>query len=238
MSSARLITSHQLGSSAQLSSAPQRTTAITQQRSTVRGRAVRFCAVLFRAACFAALFRTCRVLLEVIISYPVMVQLYRYQGLYAPGTSLLKYKICTPSAAQPSYSSAAQRSAVRYRAVPCLALRCGAALYFEHTAPRVMRSTRYQASLCTCVLVFLLILLPFDCPLSVLMFLLYSQITPVYQNVTSPASTQHSTALHSTGQSALHKYIALGIIKSLVAPNYGLFFPPPSHLVVFFLSRV
>ena len=52
------------------------------------------------------------------------------------------------------------------------------------------------------------------------------------QNLASPTS-----ALHSTGQSALHKQL-LAFIKSLAAPNHGLLFLPPSHLLqIFHLAR-
>ena len=52
------------------------------------------------------------------------------------------------------------------------------------------------------------------------------------QNVTSPASTHHST----TGQSISSAQAALGVIKSLVARNHGPHISAPSHLAAIFLS--
>ena len=69
---------------------------------------------------------------------------------------LLNHKKCTPRSAQLSYSSAAQRSAVRYRAlscpvVPCRALPCCAVLRFAALCCAVLRC----AALCCAVLCFL-----------------------------------------------------------------------------------
>ena len=139
-------------------------------------------------------------------------------------------KKCTPSLAQSSYSSAAQRSAVRCRAAPCRALRydpvpCFTVFSSEHTAvPGIMRNatagTRYRyARVCSslCLLHF------FSRPFLVLfVFFFASQIAhpcTAGKSVTSTTSTQHNT-----GQSGLHKEF-LGFVKSLVAPNHG---PLPS----------
>ena len=83
--------------------------------------------------------------------------------------------------AQFSPSTAQQRSAVRCRTVPCLALRCCAVLRCAFF--RTYSSSRYHATpgtdryICTCVLVFFS-LSSFDCPLSVLLCF-FSKIAPI-----------------------------------------------------------
>ena len=98
----------------------------------------------------------------------------------------------------------------------CRVVLCGAVL---RCAVFRTYSTRYRATyqvprtgmyLCTRVFPFLT-----ACPASVLFTILFLQIytRTTDQNVTSPASTQHSTG--ESGQ------VALGIINSLGAPNHG-----------------
>ena len=136
---------------------------------------------------------------------------------------------CTPSSAQLSYSSAAQRSAAPCGAVRCCALPCGsvlcraapcyAVLSFVHTVPGVVRSTRYQVPVCTCVLVCFAFFI--DCPLSVVFtFFFSSQVPPVLpiRTLHRQQATLHSTAQHGAISSA---QAALGSIKSLLAPSHG-----------------
>ena len=157
-------------------------------------RTVPCCAVLCHAACFAVL----------AISFkpgiiPSIIPLHRVCTYY-----IVEYKDVSCSA-QPSYSPAAQRSAVRCRMVPCLALRCcavpcRAVFIFEHAVPGIMQSTWwYKAPVCTCLLI--LLLSSFDCPLSVLFTFFFANYTRAAdQSVTSPTSTPHST-----GPSVLRK---------------------------------
>ena len=111
-------------SSAQLSSAQQRTAALVQQSAAPCG------AMLCRAVCFAVLTR----------SYmPVSFEVSLHQVCTYYVVELQTMHPQLRSARLHIYlSSAAQRSAVRCGAVPCPAfcgaVSCGAVLSFEHTA--------------------------------------------------------------------------------------------------------
>ena len=86
-----------------------------------------------------------------------------------------------------------------------------------------MRSTRYQVPVCTRVLVFLLsllIVLPLG-PLRV-----FFRISHPYCRAEHDIANEH-TAQHKAISSA---QVALGIIKSLVAPNHGPLLAAPSAL--------
>ena len=105
-------------------------------------------------------------------------------------------------------------------AVPCPAVRCGAVpccamLSFEDTVPGIMRSTRYQVPVCSCVL--------FCLPSSLI-------VHPLGPVLVSPTRKSHSYCQSecdiANKHKALHRAIssaqvALGITKSLVAPNHG-----------------
>ena len=164
----------------------------------MRCRAVRYCAAL------------CGVLRCTF--YFVHVRYHSKYHTRFVSTTLLSHKKCTPRSAQPSNSSAAPRSAVRCRAVPCLP--CGAVpcYAFFRTC-----STTYQLPVCTCVLVSLFS--SFGCPLSVLFRVLW-QITPVLCPSESDIANKHTAQ-----RGAASSKPALGIIKSLllVAPNHGPF---------------
>ena len=187
---------------APLSRAHRSASSAAQRRAVPRGavpcrvlpvpcRAVRYCcAVLCHAVpccvLFAVLF-TCQVSFEVPYHRHYCCT---YQVLYAESQKNIHY-----SSAQPSDSSAAQRSApcgaVRCRALPFGAVPCCAVLSFEHTTePGAMRYP-VPTGACACVRVFFS-LSSFDCPLSVLLFFRNYTHTGD-QNVASPTST-HSTA--------------------------------------------
>ena len=191
----------------QLSSAQQRTAAQEWQRNAVRCRAMPYCAVLCRAVpwyvlCCTYSFVQCQVSFE--LSYRVPVLLHHVCTYIVEAQ-----KMHTQFSAQPSYSSVAQRSTVRCRAVPCFVLRCGAVprcavLSFEHAAvPGIVRSTRYPRMYSSFSFLHFNVL-SWSC--------FFSPTTPltVDQNVNRPTSTQHST-----GQSALPKYL-------LAIPNRSL----------------
>ena len=171
-------------------------------------------AVLGRAACFAALTLS----YHLHASYHSKCHV-RYRCYYARfvHTTLLNCKKCTPSSAQLSsaqlisaqlqlsYSSAAQRIAVWCHVVPCLTLRCGAVpccafvrtyctrYHAKYKVPGIMRSTRYQVPVCTCVLVFLFSL--FDCSLGSHAFVLLANYTRI-----PPITTWHRQQAQSTAQ--------------------------------------
>ena len=115
---------------------------------------------------------------------------------------------------------AQQRSVMRCRAVPCLALRCGAVpccavLFFEHTVPGIMRNTRYQvryARVYSSLRFFNLIVLS----RSSSCVSVFRKLHP-YRRSERNITNRH-TAHHRAISSA---QIALGIVKSLVAPNHG-----------------
>ena len=134
------------------------------------------------------------------------------------------------SSAQLQLSSAAQ-----CRAVPCLALRCGAVLCFlsysaRYYAKYQVSGTRYRVPVCKCALVFLLSpLVVFSRSTSCLLFASCTRTRcTADQNATSPATAQPSTA-----QSALHKRLLVLSNRHVVAPNHqpiGLLSLPPSLL--------
>ena len=109
------------------------------------------------------------------------------------------------------------------RASPCGAVLCRAVLSFEHIVLGITQSTRYQAS-CEVlgtrypyVRVYSFSCFLYLIVLSVLMLLFCSQITPVYRRSQHGIANKHK-ARHRAMSSA---EVALGIIKSLVAPNHG-----------------
>ena len=104
-------------SSAQLSSAEQRTATKAQQRTAVRFGTERCCAVLRRAVpcCSAVFFRTCQE------SFRTNFQMHEgHAKLSSSGDQLTQLS----SAPQRQLSSAVLCSAVRCRAVPCGAVLC------------------------------------------------------------------------------------------------------------------
>ena len=112
--------------------------------------------------------------------------------------------------------------AVRCRAVPYLALWCGAVLcrtvlFFEHVVPDIMRSARYQVPVCTyvCARLFAFFI---DCPpsRSSSRFFLSRKLHSRCRSERNIAN-KHTAHLWATRSAK----VALGIIKSLVAPNHG-----------------
>ena len=92
-------------------------------------------------------------------------------------------------------------------------------LYFEHTAELgiycEVTGTRYRyVRVCTCLFAFFGdFVLPLG-PFRVCFFTNYTRTAD--QNVTSPTNTQHST-----DRATSSAQVALGIIKSRVAPSHG-----------------
>ena len=134
--------------------------------------------------------------------YQVPVLLYHVCTYY-----IFYHKKCTPTSqlnpAIPQHCSAApcgvvrcHASWLRFSAVPCCTV-----LSLEHTAPSITRSTRYQAPVCTGVLLIIILLFSYEYPLSFVSVFCFSRKLhhAADQNVASPTSTQHST-----GQPALH----------------------------------
>ena len=131
-----------------------------------------------------------------------------------------KNTLTAHSSVQLQLSSAAQRSAAPCAAVPCPAVLSRAALCFFSSIQQyhVSRDTRYRPPVCTWALA--VSLSSFDCPLGPSPPENYTRTGD--HNVTSPTSTQHRVI--SSAQ------VALGIIKSLDAPNHG---PLPSAAFTF-----
>lgn len=139
----------------QLSSAMQRTAALAQQSGAVRCRAlsssvVQCGRVLWCGAILCGSMPCCAVLRAVIYILVRTCQVSFDQVSYSSNevhhtrfvrTTLWHHKKCTPSSAQHSYSyMRAQTIAVQCRAVPLLALPCGAVtccavVSFEPTVP-------------------------------------------------------------------------------------------------------
>ena len=190
----------------------RRTAALAQKSSAVWCRALP-CDVVLCGAARYLLFRRRQVSFDEVVSYS-STEVCHTRSV---GTTLLNHKKCTPSSAQLSYSSAA-RSAAPYGAVRCRALRCGAVpccagLSFENTVPGIMRSTRYRyVRVHSSFLLFSVIVLPLG-PLDVSP---PRKLHP-YCGSERDIANKH-TAQHRATSSA---QVALGIIKSLVAPNHG-----------------
>ena len=131
---------------------------------------------------------------------------YPYYTTRLVRTTLLNKKKTLPAqlTAQLFFSSAVLRRAVRWRALRCGAVACCSALSFVHTAvPGIMQSIRYQVTVqFTCVLLVDLLSrsIILSRPSSYCIFPFASCTRTANENVTSPASMQHST-----GQSAVHK---------------------------------
>ena len=124
--------------------------------------------------------------------------------------------------AQLSPTIAQQCSAAPCSAVPCPALRCYAvlllrrALFRTHSSTRYHAQSRHQVSICTCVTrIFAFIMEGTLGPLHPVFFLANYTRT-AGQNVTLPASTQHSTTQHNTAQhrTISSAHVPLGIIKN------------------------
>ena len=112
------------------------------------------------AAFFAVLSILYRVSFEVSHQVPALLRrVFPYYFFY--------HKKCTPSSAQPSYTSSLN-SAAPCGAVPCPAVGCCAVLRcaFVRTYSSTRYQAKYQGPVCACVIVFSL---SFHCPLSVLM---------------------------------------------------------------------
>ena len=129
---------------------------LAAQYGAVPCPAVRYCAVLCRAACYAV----------ITLSYTPGIIRSIIPGTVTPRfvrIASLNHKKCIPSSARLNYSSAAQR-----RAVPCPAL-CGAArcsavvrcAFFRTYSNRYHAKHRYQYVLVYSVFYFLI-----GCPLS------------------------------------------------------------------------
>ena len=114
--------------------------------------------------------------------------------------------------AQLKLSSAAPCGAVRCRALPCGAVLCRAALCF---VSYVQYHVPCEVPVCMCVLVFFAFLI--DCPLSVLFVPPPPRHLHPYCQSERDIASKH-TAQHRVTSSA---QVALGFIKSLVAPNHG-----------------
>ena len=115
----------------------------------------------------------------------------------------------------------------------CRALPCGAALCFlsnTQSVPGIMRSSRYQIPVCTCLLVFLLSTLMRPPSRSSSCFFFRKLNT--YCRSECGIANNH-TAQHRAISSA---QAALGIIKSLVVPNHRSFLPVPFTLSCIFPS--
>ena len=126
---------------------------------------------------------------------------------------MLNHKKCSRSLAQPSYSSAAPRSAVPCPAVLCRAARCFLPNIQQYQAPC---DTRYRpVCLWVCTRLFFS-LSAFDRPLSVL--LPRPRKLHTYWRSEREIANKH-TAQHRAIRSAYTA--ALGIIKLLDAPNHG-----------------
>ena len=103
----------------------------------------------------------------------------------------------------------------------CRALFCGAVLC--HAARCCHSNIQHQVSCevpgtrCRYVRVLVLLLSSFNCPLSVICIFFSSQITPV--NCRSQRGIAYKHAEQHRAISS--EQVALGIIKSLVAPNHG-----------------
>ena len=183
-------------------------------------RGVPWGAVLCRAV-------PCCVLAVLTISYNARYHSkYGYQVpvlLYHVCTYIFYHKKCTPTSqlnpSIPQHRSAApcgvvrcHASWLRFSAVPCCTV-----LSLEHTAPSIMRSTRYQAPVCTGVLLIIIWLFSYERPLSfVSVFYFFPQTTPCYRPERGIADKH--TAQHRATSSA---HVALGIVKSLSTRNHG-----------------
>ena len=186
----------------------------------VRCNTVRCCVVLCRAAAlvYTSSFVHASVVRIIIPRIPVLLQQHHQVCTYY--VLSVNHNECTSSSAQPTaiYSSAQRR------AVPCLALWCGAVscwavLSFEHTA--VLR-IRYQVPAYTCCVLYssfcflqLIVFFPSPCffpPPA-------SYTCTADQNITSSTVTHHSAQHRATTNSSAQA--ALGIINSLVVPNRG-----------------
>ena len=141
-------------------------------------------------------------LLHVSVAFvPFEAVWYRYYTATPPGLYYTHYND-ESQYGHPQLSSAAPCDAVRCRALPCGALRCCVALRCAfvrtHTAvPGMMRTIRH---LYVRVVYSSFLLSSVDCPLSAHMFFPPSKVCTrtANQNVTSPTSTKHSSAQHST----------------------------------------
>ena len=130
------------------------------------------------------------------------------------------------SSAQLSYSSAAQRRAVPcgtvpYPAVQCCAVLCRAelccaVLSFVHTLLRIMRSTSQGPDAgmyaCTRLCAFFI-----DCLLGPLHLFYFSRKVHPHCRSQRDIASKHT----SQHRAITFAQVALGIIKSLVAPNHG-----------------
>ena len=123
-------------------------------------------------------------------------------------TTLIEEQKYTSSSAQPSHTSAAQRSAVR----------CRAALCFPSNILGSTRNIRYQVPVCTCVGIFFWGGgYWFACPLSHLsVYCVFSPLDPCCRSERDLAN-KHIAQHRVIGFS----YVALSIVKSLVARNHG-----------------
>ena len=125
---------------------------------------------------------------------------------------------------------------MRFRTVPCLSPRYDvvpscAVLYFEHTVPGSMRNTRCQVPVCTCAFVFFIS--PSHCPLSVLFIVFVVCNSRPYCRSERDIANKH-TAQYRAIRSA---QVALGNIRSLVAPSNGPLISALFEFSCIFLAR-